>query len=95
MARPVEQEIDALKDVQVVVALGNLAFQAYLGILKDRGLINSRAAFQFGHGAEHQVDNRVLLGCYHPSQQNTSTGKLTAEMLREIFERASGLRHPR
>lgn len=88
-----EREIDLLKDVRVVVALGRIAFDGYLKILRDRGQIASLAAFPFGHGAEHCTapGYPVLLACYHPSQQNTSTGKLTAEMLREIFERARGL----
>ncbi len=85
-----EQELRLLTDVRVVVALGQLAFNVYLSILKERGIINSRAAFAFGHGVEHQIRPGLpmLLASYHPSQQNTSTGKLTAEMLRKIFARA-------
>jgi uracil-DNA glycosylase family 4 len=85
-----ERELDLLPDLRVVVALGKLAFDAYLTILRDRGVIRSRSAFAFGHGVEHRpsLAQPVLLGCYHPSQQNTSTGKLTAAMLRQIFERA-------
>jgi uracil-DNA glycosylase len=88
-----EREIDLLRDVRVVVALGKLAFDAYLGILRDRGVIESRAAFRFAHDAEHRVAEGapVLISSYHPSQQNTSTGKLTAEMLRCVFERAARL----
>ncbi len=86
-----EREIDLLKDVCVVVALGSIAFQTYLGILRDRDLIQRLSAFKFGHGVEHQpcAGGPVLMGCYHPSQQNTSTGKLTRDMLRAVFERAS------
>jgi uracil-DNA glycosylase len=85
-----ERELDLLNQVRVVVALGKLAADAYLGILRDRGIIRSRAAFPFGHGREHIIGEKLptLLCSYHPSQQNTSTGKLTAEMLREIFARA-------
>ncbi len=84
-----EREFDLLKNLRVVVALGKLAFDAYLGILRDRGMIRSRAAFAFGHGVTHGIPGApVLIGSYHPSQQNTSTGKLTAEMLRQVFERA-------
>ena len=84
-----KRELDLLKNLRVVVALGKLAFDAYLGILRDRGVIRSRAAFAFGHGAMHDIPNApVLIASYHPSQQNTSTGKLTAEMLRQVFERA-------
>lgn len=85
-----EQEIDLLKRVRVVVALGRIAFDKYLSILRDRGVIRSRAAFVFGHNAEHRIAPGwpVLISSYHPSQQNTSTGKLTAAMLRAVFERA-------
>jgi uracil-DNA glycosylase family 4 len=85
-----EREIDLLDNVRVVVALGKIAFDAYLGILKDRGAIRSRAAFLFGHNVAHRMGPNlpVLLACYHPSQQNTSTGKLTEAMLLEVFQRA-------
>ena len=85
-----ERELDLLKQVRVVVALGRLAFDTYLKILRDRGHIKSLTPFAFGHGAEHRTGEGMplLIASYHPSQQNTSTGKLTAEMLREIFERA-------
>jgi len=87
------RELRALKRVTVVVALGGIAFQVYLSLLKQRGLIHSRSRFRFGHGAEYQTHEGgpTLLACYHPSQQNTSTGKLTDAMLREIFVRARDL----
>jgi uracil-DNA glycosylase family 4 len=88
-----ERELDLLRQVRVVVALGKLAFDTYLGILRDRGVIESRAAFRFAHDAEHPMPGGtpVLISSYHPSRQNTSTGKLTAEMLRRVFERAARL----
>jgi uracil-DNA glycosylase family 4 len=88
-----EREIDLLREVRVVVALGKIAFDTYLSILRDRGVIKSRAAFAFGHDREFHVAPGlpVLVSSYHPSQQNTSTGKLTAEMLRRVFERARRL----
>jgi uracil-DNA glycosylase family 4 len=84
-----EREIDLLKEVKVVVALGSIAFQTYLAILRDRGQIQRLSAFKFGHGVEYRpvAAGPALIGCYHPSQQNTSTGRLTHEMLREVFER--------
>jgi uracil-DNA glycosylase family 4 len=85
-----ECEINLLKRLRVVVALGKIAFDTYLGILRDRGAIRSRAAFRFGHNVEHPL-SPVLISSYHPSQQNTSTGKLTAEMLRAVFERARAI----
>ena len=88
-----EREIDALNRIRVVVALGRLAFDTYLDILRDRGIIAEPSAFPFGHDREHHTSERtpVLISSYHPSQQNTSTGKLTAQMLRDVFERARRL----
>ena len=88
-----EEELAVLPNVRVVVVLGRIAMNAYLAILKDRGIIRSRAAFPFGHNRRHFIaqGQPVLLCSYHPSQQNTSTGKLTETMLREVFETARGL----
>lgn len=88
-----ERELDALQNVRVVVALGSIAFQTYLSILRDRGFIKSLSEFKFGHAAEYRPtpNGPILIASYHPSQQNTSTGKLTREMLRAVFERASKL----
>jgi uracil-DNA glycosylase family 4 len=88
-----ERELDLLKHVRVVVALGGVALRTYLGILRDRGAIRSLAAFPFGHNKVFRpaAGLPVLLASYHPSQQNTSTGKLTAAMLRGIFEHAREL----
>ncbi len=85
-----ERELDLLPRVRVVVALGRLAFDTYLSTLKDRGVISSRASFEFGHNRRFQTapGMPILISCYHPSQQNTSTGKLTREMLRDVFEGA-------
>lgn len=85
-----ERELDLLRNVRVVVALGKVAFDVYLSILRDRGQIASRAAFVFGHnvGYETGPGQPLLIGSYHPSQQNTSTGRLTESMLRAVFERA-------
>jgi uracil-DNA glycosylase family 4 len=82
-----ERELTLLKKVQVVVALGKIAHDNYLAILKHRGVVSSRAACPFGHNATHWL-NPVLIDSYHPSQQNTSTGKLTEPMLLDVFENA-------
>jgi uracil-DNA glycosylase len=94
------RELELLKNVRVVVVLGGIALDAYLSVLQDGGLIKSRAAFRFAHGAsfESHPHGPLILASYHPSQQNTSTKRLTAAMLREIFERARQLlevpKHP-
>lgn len=82
-----EREAALLPNVRVVVALGRLAFDAYLRLRGARP-----AAHPFGHNREYRLgDGPVLIGSYHPSQQNTSTGKLTEPMLRAVFERARAL----
>jgi uracil-DNA glycosylase family 4 len=85
------REFDLLKP-RVVVALGRIAFDAYLALLRDRAIIEHRSAFEFGHDCAHKMPNGVtLISSYHPSQQNTSTGKLTREMLHAVFARARRL----
>ncbi|HWF11426.1 MAG TPA: uracil-DNA glycosylase [Bryobacteraceae bacterium] len=86
-----EQELKMLDRLQVVVALGKVAFDAWLGILKSRGEIARLADFRFGHDALYDELNPALLASYHPSQQNTSTGKLTQSMLDDVFLRAAAL----
>lgn len=85
-----ERELDLLPRVRVVVALGRMAFEVYLSILKERGVIARRAAFAFGHNVEHRTaaGAPLLISSYHPSQQNTATGKLTDRMLLDVFQRA-------
>jgi uracil-DNA glycosylase family 4 len=85
-----EREIELLKRIEVVVALGRLAFDQYLGILRDQGKIARRSGFVFAHNAAHETGpgQPVLISSYHPSQQNTSTGKLTEPMFRAVFDKA-------
>jgi uracil-DNA glycosylase family 4 len=85
-----ERELELLRRVSVVVALGRLAFDVYLGILRDQRKIAGRSAFVFAHGAEHRTGKAqpLLISSYHPSQQNTFTGKLSPAMLLAVFERA-------
>lgn len=85
-----ERELALLPNVRLVVALGKIGADSYLRLLRDQGRIKSMAQYPFGHGVFHSFpDNPDLLCSFHPSQQNTSTGRLTAEMLREIFRRAA------
>lgn len=85
------KELDLLKNLSVVVALGKIAFDSYLDVLKSRGVIQSRAPYVFGHNLEYRPAPGLplLISCYHPSQQNTSTGKLTEKMLLDVFRRAA------
>lgn len=85
-----ERELALLRDLKVVVVLGKLALDSYLTILKSQGKIERRSAFVFGHDREYRTGpaQPVLICSYHPSQQNTSTGKLTEGMFRAVFERA-------
>jgi len=86
----VERELELLGNVKVVVALGRIAFDTYLEILKARGAIRSRAGFDFGHNRKFTTPAGLpaLIASYHPSQQNTSTGKLTEKMLLDVFRSA-------
>jgi uracil-DNA glycosylase len=71
----------------VIVCLGGFAWDAALRLLAVRGAAPARPRPRFGHGATHGL----LLGCYHPSQQNTFTGRLTAEMTDAVLRRAREL----
>ncbi len=84
------RELELLKNVRAVVALGRLAFDAYLSILRAQGKIERRSAFVFAHGRECRTGpGQPLLVCsYHPSQQNTFTGKLTQPMFQSVFRKA-------
>lgn len=77
-----------LGSVRAVVALGSFAWTAALGTLGRNGLVVPRPRPKFGHGAEAELGHVTVLGCYHPSQQNTFTGKLTEEMTDDVFRRA-------
>jgi len=78
--------------VRVVVALGQVAHHGFLAAERARGAAIPRPAPRFGHGAEHRLEpDLVLLDSYHPSQQNTFTGKLTRAMLDAVFARARAI----
>jgi uracil-DNA glycosylase family 4 len=87
-----DRELRGMRTVKVVVALGKIGFDAYLNHLKRAGAITSKAAYLFSHGATYKLPNGVtLLASYHPSLQNTNTGKLTEKMFLEIFRKARKL----
>ncbi len=83
-----ETELGLLRRARVVVVLGKIAGDTYLSILREQGKISRAADFPFRHGALYNLDP-ALLCSYHPSQQNTSTGRLTQEMLDQIFLKAA------
>ena len=87
-----DRELELLKNVRVVVALGKIAFDGYLRYLKRRGVLATASGFVFGHAARYPLpDGKILLASYHPSMQNTNTGKLTRAMLLKIFRTAARL----
>ena len=85
------REVDALPRVRVIVALGGFGWDGALRVLAEREIAIPKPKPRFGHLAEYEVGPYVLLGSYHPSQQNTFTGKLTEEMLDAVFARAREL----
>jgi uracil-DNA glycosylase family 4 len=87
-----DRELEILPNIRVVVALGRVGFDAYLNHLKRHGLLQRKSAYTFAHGARFAMpDGRILLASYHPSNQNTQTGKLTRAMLTKIFRKAQNL----
>ena len=86
-----------LEKVKVVVALGKIGFDAYLNYLKRCSLLSNQQGsvfkrYPFKHGASYRLpDGKVLLASYHPSNQNTQTGKLTRKMFVKIFKEAAKL----
>ena len=85
------RELQLLDRCQAIVTLGAFAWDGALRALRDLGNPTPRPRPRFGHGSEANVADWKLLGCYHPSQQNTFTGRLTESMLDEIFARAREL----
>ncbi|MDQ6664947.1 MAG: uracil-DNA glycosylase [Acidobacteriota bacterium] len=88
-----DRELDLLPGLKVIVPLGKIAFDATLSLLHARGFIQRKADFAFGHNLEYRIAPGcpVVIGSYHPSQQNTSTGKLTERMLLEVFMAARSI----
>ena len=97
MPRSLNAEVAQLERIRVVVALGKIGFDAWLQLLRRRGGVPSPRP-QFGHGVVVQMDGAkmgeglpTLIGCYHPSRQNTNTGRLTAPMMESVFKKARRL----
>jgi len=82
------EELELLENVSVIVCLGGFAWDSGLRVTGSK----ARPRPKFGHGAEHELpEGRTLLGCYHPSQQNTFTGRLSEQMMDDVFTRAVAL----
>jgi len=83
-----EQEL-ALIRPRAILALGGIALNTYLDLLKSQGLIASRAAYPFAHGASFELPAGLprLFAAYHPSQQNTQTGRLTPAMFASVLRK--------
>ncbi len=88
-----EQTIALLENLRVVICLGKIALDALLRYARKQGWIETMAPYKFAHGAEYDLGpgRPVILCSYHPSQQNTFTGRLTMPMLEAIFKRAATL----
>jgi uracil-DNA glycosylase family 4 len=89
------RELRLLGELSVIVALGSFAWDGALLALRARGLAVPRPKPKFGHGAEARLESEAgaytLLGCFHPSQQNTFTGRLTEPMIDRVFARGREL----
>jgi uracil-DNA glycosylase len=84
------QELKLLKNIRVVIALGKIAFDSFLAAHQENGGKVPRPRPRFGHGASVVLpDSVTLIASYHPSQQNTFTGKLTRPMFQAVFEHAT------
>ena len=85
------RELELLERARVLLALGRFAWDGVLQALRAAGVEVPRPKPAFGHGAEVALGRYTLLGCFHPSQQNTFTGKLTEEMIDAVLARARAL----
>jgi uracil-DNA glycosylase len=87
--RFLREEIRLLSPMQVVITLGKIAFDQYLKVRQLEGLVRPSPTPTFGHGRSYRLPDGLLLLCsYHPSQQNTFTGKLTRRMFHAVFAEA-------
>jgi uracil-DNA glycosylase family 4 len=87
-----DKEMALLKNVRVIVCLGRISFDGLLAYEQRAGRLSSRSGFVFAHGAEYKLpDGITVIASYHPSLQNTNTGKLTRAMFLAVFKRARKL----
>lgn len=83
-----EEELRLLKRVRAVLALGRIAFESYLRVAGNRNDFPRRSSFRFAHGGSYQLPGGLplLFASYHPSQQNTQTGRLTPDMFQKVLD---------
>jgi uracil-DNA glycosylase len=86
-----EAELAHLPNIRVVVALGKIAFDAWWSVMARKG-VAVRPRPSFGHGVVHRIaGSPIVIGSFHPSRQNTNTGKLTPKMMSAVFRKAKGI----
>ena len=82
------REMDLLPGISVILCLGGFAWVNAHQVLQERGVTTPTPRPKFAHGVRSETSGPLILGCYHVSQQNTFTGRLTEQMLSEVFEEA-------
>ena len=84
------EELKLLENVKVIVALGKIGFDGYLRWASESNLLTKKKSeYKFSHGAKYKIGDHTLIASYHPSRQNTQTGRLTKEMFKSIFQMAN------
>ncbi len=80
-------EIELLKNIKIIIALGKIAFDACIQFYKESYFLKNKN-YIFGHGAKFQLpDNKILIGCYHPSPRNVNTGRINKEIMTSLFKK--------
>ncbi len=82
------EEFELLPDARVLIGLGSIGFYAALDVLSALGVALPRPRPKFGHNVLHRIGRYSVIGTYHPSRQNTNTGRLTRPMFDAVFKRA-------
>ncbi len=82
-----KEEIDLLKNVKIIIALGKIAFDACIQFYKETYFLKNKD-FIFGHGTKYQLpDQKILIGCYHPSPRNVNTGRIDEKKMTSLFKK--------
>jgi len=82
-----KEEIDLLKNVKIIIALGKIAFDACIKFYKENYLFNNKN-YIFKHGAKYKLpDKKILIGCYHPSPRNVNTGRISEKKMTSLFKK--------